>query len=65
VSGVWYAHFPNARGGPVCYRIDPGQSGVVSSPSLLAAAGFSDRASVFVALDLDQTPPGAGERLLN
>lgn len=64
---TWYAHLPSSRGGPAVYQIVPGDSRNVTSRPVLHAAGLDDRSDVLGAsgLVLDDTPPQAGERLLN
>jgi hypothetical protein len=70
---TFYAHLPNTRLGPAVYRISPGstsdeiEKGGITTRSILHAAGLDDRSDILGpgAFDLNETPPQAGERLLN
>lgn len=61
---TWYGHLPSAKGGPAVYRIDPGASGQITARGTLHNLGLDSRSDV-EAIDLNQVPPQAGERLLN
>jgi hypothetical protein len=71
---TYYAHLPNTRLGPAVYQIRPGSTsdeiepGGITTRSTLHAAGLDDRSDLLggaSGLDLNETPPQAGERLLN
>lgn len=62
---TWYAHLPNTRLGPAVYRIEPGASGSETRRNVLRQGGLEDRSDVEDNLDLNETPPQPGERLLN
>lgn len=64
---TFYGHLPNTRLGAAVYQIVPGDSGNVANRTILHAAGLDDRSDITGTggLDLNETPPQAGERLLN
>lgn len=64
---TYYARLPSTRLGPAVYQIVPGDSGSVTSRSILHAGGLDDRSDVLGAngVGLSLLPPQAGERLLN
>jgi hypothetical protein len=65
---TFYGHLPNTRLGPAVYQIVPGDSGNITNRTILHAAGLDDRSDLLggaSGLDLNETPPQPGERLLN
>lgn len=70
---TWYAHLSDTKLGPAVYQIRPGstsdevQPGGITNRTILHAAGLDSRVDIVGGggLDLNETPPQPGERLLN
>lgn len=64
---TFYAHLSDTKVGPAVYQIAPGSTGDITSRTILHAAGLDSRVDIVGSggLDLNDTPPQAGERLLN